>query len=327
MALDPKAIAYAEAVLQQRRLEAAEITRRNRAAALAAADGLESLEREIAAASLAQAKRALARDERAKAESQKQLEELRARRADLLKAAGLGDDALKVFHYCETCADTGKLKNGRRCACFSELAQGYSFRDINRASPLELSNFESFSLEFYAEQPDDDCGVSPRDNMRRVFGECEGYAARFPGNTENLLLAGDVGLGKTHLALAIANVALARGCNVIYCSAANIFKKIESEYFDGAHDITTLLALKRCDLLVLDDLGSEFVNSFTASSVYDIVNTRIITKKATVLTTNFTDEQGLGVRYGEKVRSRIVGFYKTLPFFGDDIRLIKNDMA
>ncbi|MEG1017917.1 MAG: ATP-binding protein, partial [Oscillospiraceae bacterium] len=141
----------------------------------------------------------------------------------------------------------------------------------------------------------------------------------------NLLFAGDAGLGKTHLALSIAREVLKKGRDVIYCSAPGIFRQIEREQFEGSHDTTTIDSLKHCELLVLDDLGAEFVNAFVASALYDIVNTRICEASPTVFTTNIIDDARLSARYGEKVSSRLIGCCHVCALFGEDIRLLKND--
>jgi DNA replication protein DnaC len=202
------------------------------------------------------------------------------------------------------------------------LIKEYRKNEINRSSPLELSTFANFSLEYYSKEVYEKFNMSPRENMTMVYKTCIEFVNRFP-NSDNLLMMGDAGLGKTHLALSIADALIKKGHHVIYCSASNIFKKVESEYFEDYKNSDTLDTLKAADILIIDDLGAEYINSFVVSTLYDIVNTRLVEKKSTIYTTNITKSPILESRYGEKVSSRLTGCCRLLFFYGDDIR-IKN---
>ena len=121
-----------------------------------------------------------------------------------------------------------------------------------------------------------------------------------------------------------ARCVLQKGYNAVYCSAASIFKRVEYEHFNLNHETSTLESLKACDLLVLDDLGAEFNSPFVTSTLYDVVNSRISERRSTILTTNYIDEDALARRYGEKISSRLIGCCTVLPFFGEDIRILRN---
>ncbi|NLL91972.1 MAG: ATP-binding protein [Ruminococcaceae bacterium] len=223
------------------------------------------------------------------------------------------------IYLCPKCGDTGYFK-GDLCSCTKELIKEYRKNEIARTSPLELSTFANFSLEYYSKEVYEKFNMSPRENMIMVYETCIEFVNKFP-SSDNLLMMGDAGLGKTHLALSIADALLKKGHNVIYCSASNIFKKVESEYFEDYKNSDTLDTLKTADLLIIDDLGAEYVNSFIVSAIYDIVNTRLVEKKSTIYTTNITKSPILESRYGEKVSSRLTGCCRLLFFYGDDIRL------
>ena len=175
-----------------------------------------------------------------------------------------------------------------------------------------------YTESFYPEY-----GMSPRENMEYVLERCHSFVNSFP-NRKNILMMGSAGLGKTHLALSIADSLLNKKYDVIYCSCSNIFGKIDEERSDFSRHSDTLERLRTCSLLVLDDLGSEYINNSVRSLLYDIINTRMSSGLSTIVTTNLTEEKQIMSIYGEKISSRLIGNYEILPFFGDDIRKIDN---
>ena len=158
--------------------------------------------------------------------------------------------------------------------------------------------------------------------MERIYDACRDYAYEFSPRSDNLLLSGDPGLGKTFLSACIARVVSETGHSVVYDTAAHIFERFEAQKFSrdetgGAdEDVSRLL---RCDLLIIDDLGTELTTEFVRSAFYQIVNTRLMTNKKTIISTNLSPAE-LSRRYGANILSRIEGAYRILPFFGDDIR-------
>lgn len=256
--------------------------------------------------------------------TQQKINELSSAQKNLLVQNGYSADSLDPKPFCAVCGDTGTLENGEPCACARALMRSYALAEITKVSPLALCSFDSFELKWYSAKVDLEYGTSARENAAQNLQKSREYAASFPCGGENLLMLGDAGLGKTHLALSIAGEVLDSGHDVIYCSAANIFKQIETEHFDGGHDTATLDNLKQCDLLVLDDIGAEFNSPFVTSVLYDLINTRINERRSTILTTNFTDENALMRRYGEKISSRLIGCCTLMPFFGEDIRIQKS---
>lgn len=244
-----------------------------------------------------------------------ELDGLRNERAEFLKKHKIEE---KTFYHCPACRDTGSV-NGAPCECYRQLVREYHAGKINQRSPLRLCSFEGFSLEYYSDKPRD--GGSSRRKMQRNLEICRRFAYKEKGSPTNLLLFGYAGLGKTHLALSIANERILAGDDVIYCSSANIFREIEREYMTDYKNDTLLRELKACELLILDDFGSEHLDSIVVNAIYDLVNTRISEGRSTVYTTNITDKAGLEARYGESVASRLLGCCELLAFDGeDDIR-------
>lgn len=236
----------------------------------------------------------------------------------LLIAANLPANYLEVKYSCKKCRDTGYV-DGIMCGCLKDRIKKIAYNNLNRLSPLALSTFESFDVNFYPDQKADD-GVNIKLHMEKVLRFCREYAKNFDEGAENLFLQGATGLGKTHLSLAIANDVIERGYNVIYASAPNIIAQLEKEHFDrDAEGDETKGHLVDCDLLILDDLGTEFQTSFSSATIYNIINSRIMYKKPTIISTNLSVKE-IQAAYSKRLVSRIMGDYKRLFFLGNDIR-------
>lgn len=244
---------------------------------------------------------------------------MQQRQLAILRSQGCPDDYLQPKYHCPQCGDTGFI-DGKMCACFKEILRKMAYEELNRTTPLELCSFQSFSLDFYPEKAQSS-NLSPRQIMEGVKRHCWEYANSFTLQSANLLFQGGVGLGKTHLSLAIAGRVISKGYGVIYGSAQNFFNTIESEHFGRGEDKQyTLDLLKGCDLLILDDIGTEFITQFTAAVFYDIINTRLLRLRPTIISTNLSID-GLKTRYDDRITSRISGNYTRVQFFGNDIRI------
>ena len=239
------------------------------------------------------------------------------------KAAGYpeenGGAAFAPVYACPDCKDTGIL-NGAACHCVQALARALRREDINQSSPLALCGFDTFELERYPDAPDPDLGVSVREYMGKVLLYCQQYADKFTPESPSLMFTGTAGLGKTHLALAIADAVLERGHDVLYASAAALVAQLGQEHFDFDSGQEWYHACAEAELLILDDLGTEYVNALTVSMLYELINTRMLCRRPTIYTSNITDPAVFEARYTEKVASRILGSCKEFRFFGEDQR-------
>lgn len=237
---------------------------------------------------------------------------------ELLKTAGYPEDYLQPVYTCPVCRDKG-ISGGKWCGCFQKLMLEEAARELNSNSPLRLSTFDTFRLEYYPDLLNPKLRVSEREIMRRNFEYCRDYAEKFSTNSEGILMCGPTGLGKTHLSLAIASRVMERGFSVIYGSSPELLRIIEREYFGGS-DNDTMSALSGCDLLILDDLGAEMDKQIYESLLYQIINSRICRNLPMIVSTNF-DTTNLQSRYPDKICSRLLSF-RLLAFAGDDIRRI-----
>ena len=242
--------------------------------------------------------------------------EAQAQRRLLLKSNGFPEDWLDVHYTCKKCEDKGFV-GGIMCGCFKELLKSIEYEKLCSKLPVGNCRFDNFKLDFYP----DGAGTSPKKRMESVLNYCKEYAADFSRRSPSLLLYGKTGLGKTHLSLAIAGKAVEEGYGVIYSSAQNLFNKLEKDKF-GKADANTEETILDCDLLIIDDLGAEFTTQFTVSALYNIVNSRELEGKPTIISTNLMPEQ-LTKAYGERIASRILSNYVMLYFDGSDIRQIK----
>ncbi len=240
---------------------------------------------------------------------------LQQQRAQFLESVGVAPEDLKPAYACPNCSDTGYV-DGKMCDCVKKLAAKLIYDEINADVPLDRSTFELFDVTKYPEADD------ARETMQKIYQYCLKYAQQFSADSPNLLFYGKTGLGKTHLSLAIANVAIQKGYNVIYGPLSRIIGKIEAEHFSKEnHENQTLQSVIGCDLLIIDDLGTEFSGQFAASVIYDIINSRILNGKPTIINTNLEISE-IQDKYSDRVLSRISGNYKMFVFVGEDIRTL-----
>ena len=253
-------------------------------------------------------------------EARARLEQADAAVTDTARAAGYRRGDFEPSFTCPECRDTG-IVNGKTCTCVEEVARTLRREEINQASPLGLCKFSTFDVNRYPAAVEPELGRPTRDYMAQLLEFCRKYAEKFSSQSRNLLFMGTAGLGKTHLALAIADAVLDGGHDVLYTSSAALMTRLGREQFDRDADEEWLTACKETDLLILDDLGTEFLSAVTISALYELINTRMLTHRPTIYTTNITDQQVFITRYTEKVASRMLGNCKMFKFFGTDQRL------
>ena len=239
----------------------------------------------------------------------------------LLKENGFPEDYLEVPYTCKKCMDTGFV-DGFVCECRKELLNQISKDELSAVSPIQNCRFDNFSLEYYPKPVDEQLGLSPQKRMGEILEYCKCYAEDFDSESESLYMHGATGLGKTHLSLAIANTVAEKGYRGIYDSAQNLFSSLEREKFSYGNSYEREAEILDCDLLIIDDLGSEFSTAFTTAAMYNIVNTRLNRGKPVIISTNLTETE-LEAKYTQRITSRIIGNYVSLLFLGRDIRQLK----
>lgn len=289
--------AAAEAAIPALRHAEEEVRVRGVRCALAGASGKD---RTAAAAALAKAKQDL---------------------TDLLASSGRPADALEPHFTCKKCQDTGTFE-GHTCICVHKLMQKLRREEIESLSSLSISSFDTMELRYYPNTMDDKLGEPVRSYMGSLLAELRAYAEEFDRSSESLMLFGNAGLGKTHAALAIAGIVLEKDFDVIYVSSPDFFSKLEALHFGadpGGEEETLLQTAAGADLLILDDLGTEFNSSFFLSTLYSLLNNRLGAHLPTIVTTNITDGALLEKLYTEKISSRLSAFVPCL-FAGQDIR-------
>ena len=239
----------------------------------------------------------------------------------LLASSGRPADALEPHFTCKKCQDTGTFE-GHTCICVHKLMQKLRREEIESLSSLSISSFDTMELRYYPNTMDDKLGEPVRSYMGSLLAELRAYAEEFDRRSESLMLFGNAGLGKTHAALAIAGIVLEKDFDVIYVSSPDFFSKLEALHFGadpGGEEETLLQTAAGADLLILDDLGTEFNSSFFLSTLYSLLNNRLGAHLPTIVTTNITDGALLEKLYTEKISSRLSAFVPCL-FAGQDIR-------
>ena len=247
----------------------------------------------------------------------KQTEDANTMMQRILTANGYPADYLDTHYSCEKCGDSGFVE-GNRCECLKHEIAAISAEQINSRSRLALSSFDSFSLQYYEDLPS-----SQYHEMEQIYKVCREYASGFsPGISGNLFMFGGTGLGKTHLSLAIASEVLQKGFSVIYDSVSDLFYLLKKELFGRDNSNSELYeSVLDCDLLILDDIGTEYDTEYSCSLLYSILNSRLNAAKSFVLNTNLSHDELLD-RYSDRIVSRMVSS-EVLHFRGKDIRLQK----
>lgn len=250
-----------------------------------------------------------------------------AERKALLSNSGFADN--NIAYECDLCKDTG-IYNGQKCKCYMEAMKKIMLQNIDGSMStsfdFEKDTFDNFSLKWYSKNTDNSkINISPYDNMQAVYRECRMFCADFGKENKNLYFYGSSGTGKTFMANCIANELIAKGFSVVYQSAYKLFQFMEDYKFcriDRNDNISNHDSIYNCDLLIIDDLGTEFGTAYTCSVLFDILNTRLLNEKSTVISTNLS-LTNLEKKYTDRVASRIIGNFEVMRFMGDDIRIAK----
>lgn len=318
MSYDKSVNLAAKAELERRRRQAEETARQNLEGFLARCPRAVELRREMAA-NASSAARAVLSGGNVREQLEKRKERglsLRSEYERLLQDNGLSRRDIEPQYSCPRCRDTGFV-DGRMCECYRNLRRSLAYQALSAELPLEQCTFEGFSLDYYRDDP------AALKQMSVILQSCRTYAENFRPRSPSMLFWGGTGLGKTHLSLAIANIVLYKGFGVVYGTAQRFAVAMEKERFDRDSDSEgTAGNLKDCDLLILDDLGTEFSSAYSNAAIYDVVNARLMAERPTIISTNY-GIHALEERYGERFTSRIVGSYALLRFMGGDVRIQK----
>lgn len=241
---------------------------------------------------------------------------LRQARGEILKAHGYPENYTDIQYECPLCADTGFV-DCKMCVCMKKKIVAAGYESSGMADLLKTQSFENFSLDFYKNDP------AALRRMEQILRIMQDYAEHFTSDKgESLVLFGGTGLGKTHLSTAVARAVIDKGYDVFYTGAVNMLSDFEYQRFgnsmtgDVGQDTSRYFS---CDLLIIDDLGTEVTNQFTTSVLYNVINTRLNRKKATIISSNLA-QADFRSRYWDRITSRVLGEYTVLPFLGTDVR-------
>jgi DNA replication protein DnaC len=256
--------------------------------------------------------------------SKEDIDTLRERKYKIFSDNKIPENYLEMKYHCNVCKDKAFLPTGEKCNCFKQEIVNEAYKMSNIENVLNKENFSNFKLEIFSTEKSKEKGISPRENMLDISSYCEEYVRNFnPRESNNILFHGSTGLGKTYMCNCIAKDLLDRGYLVIYQTSFKILEILEDYKFrrDSENKISeeNYRNLFDCDLLVIDDLGTELTNTFTSSELFNIVNTRLTAGKSMIISTNLTPIQ-IGETYTQRTLSRILDQFKIFDFFGSDLR-------
>lgn len=254
-------------------------------------------------------------------ELKQSLSQLKQEKKQLLDKMGFSEKALEISYICKDCKDTGYIDNVP-CHCMKQKLIDLAYNQSNIKEIVKSENFDNFDFRYYSEEVDENEGWSPRDNIKKIYETCFDFCENFDTIFQNLFLFGKTGLGKTFLCNCIAKELLDKEKIVLYMTAGQLFDRIEKQRFhkeeeEPQEDI--MEDLLTADLLIIDDLGTEFSTILSSAKLFQIINTRMLTKKQVVISTNLAMDE-LIEQYSDRLLSRILGTYIMLKFFGSDIR-------
>ena len=254
-------------------------------------------------------------------------EELSRKKEALLLANGYPANYLSPIYECPDCNDTGMINN-QRCHCFKQAVVDLLYAQSNISSIIQKENFDTFSFGYYNNTIiDPQLKLTSRQNMMRIYDICKAFVQNFDKEFQNLLFYGNSGLGKTFLSHCIAKELLGTAHTVLYLTAYELFNILGKElHEEDKKQNASSEHILNCDLLIIDDLGTELTTAFTMSRLSVCINERFLNRRSTIISTNFGIPE-LSTHYGERNCSRIFSSYSLLRFFGEDIRLKKKVKA
>lgn len=256
----------------------------------------------------------------------KQLD-LKVEKAEILSANKYPIDYLDPIYKCKLCKDTGFV-NYHKCKCYKQKEIYLNYEQSNLSFILEKENFEQFRWDYYSDDPEEN-GISPLKNMREIYKKCIDFVEYFDGHNKNLFFIGSPGLGKTFLCNSIAKDLLDKGKSVLYMTVPDLIDAMRKYKFDfdkEENNMPYLNEIYNCDLLIMDDLGTELSTQFSNQAIYNILNKRIVNMKKMIISTNLSGVDFQST-YSERIVSRIIGNFEACRFVGKDIRLIMKGIS
>lgn len=251
---------------------------------------------------------------------QEKLRDLRVQKSELLFNNGYPVDYLEHHYKCEKCKDTGFIIN-QRCSCYKQYLVKIYYKNSDLNELIKENNFDRFTFEYYSSRKEGSEPEAPRKNMEKIFSRSMAFIRNFESSTENLLFYGNSGTGKTFLSNCIAKELLDKGHLVVYRTAEALIQNLKHIRFDGDQTLEDMII--NCDLLIIDDLGTEQISDFSKTELFNLLNKKILKGKKMIVSTNCTLEEILQI-YSERISSRLLGNFGLYKFFGDDIRIKKN---
>lgn len=286
---------------------------------------LKAIDDKISSCALAQARKLLNGDVTALSQLRSQLSGFKQQRLAILDELGYSEQYFEPSYECPDCKDTGYIGN-QRCHCFKQRAIDLVYTQSNIRNILKNENFSTFSYDYYSKtEVNPTTGLTSLETMQNAVKECRKFISEFDSVFSNLFFYGDTGVGKTFLSNCIAKELLDTGHSVIYFTAFQLFDIFEQNTFHKTTAENIIAAHQNifdCDLLIIDDLGTEMPNSFTVSQLFLCLNERILRRKSTIISTNLTLNKVAEI-YSERTFSRISSYYVIRKLFGDDIRIQK----
>ncbi len=256
-------------------------------------------------------------------EIKKDMKLLKQEQAVLLTEHNIPMDYLVVHYECSKCSDTGFLESGKACNCYKQEMITSHYKHSNLTEIINKENFNTFNIDVFSDEHNEVLNSTIREHMTSVLATCESFVYNFSKDEQkNLIFYGSTGLGKTFLCNCIAKALLDKGVTVLYQTAFRIVDTISSYRFapkKTAQMKENYELLITCDLLIIDDLGTEMINSFTNTEIFNIINTRLLENRKTIISTNFSPMQ-VKENYSDRVSSRIFGHYEFVAFVGKDLR-------
>ncbi|OFI06627.1 DNA replication protein DnaC [Clostridium acetireducens DSM 10703] len=245
---------------------------------------------------------------------------LRIRKSELLVSNGYSIDFLDIHYECSKCKDTGYIGT-KKCICYNHKMIQLYYKNSDLKDILKKNNFSNFNFNYFSPVKWGECLESPRKNIENIVSKMWTFIENFSNSIENFLFYGNSGTGKTFLSHCIAKEILDRGYLVVYRTSDNLLQDLKEIKFRGNEYLNDMLI--NCDLLIIDDLGSEQINDFSKTELFNFLNKKLLKRKKMIISTNFSLEDILK-NYSERISSRIIGDFNLCKFYGEDIRINKN---